>query len=138
MAAIRKQDYSTEQVFLGRKNFIPRTFTNASGGTIVLVPGQLMGAVTTTGKVAICKSGSSDGSQSPRFLCADNYSIPDGETATIYVANSGDVNQNAVTFDGTDTWTTVVSTLGTMYDLLTQNAANMILYPVTELSNYDN
>lgn len=140
-ANILSNNYTVENVFLGKKFFVDKTYTNSTGSTVTLVPGQVMGTVLATGKVLPQVSTSTDGSEFPSCICADNYSVPDGTTITISVAIRGEVNQNKLTLGGTDTLDTPVRTTstggGTIYDLILRNT-EIILVPTTELSNYDN
>jgi hypothetical protein len=140
-ANMLKNNYSTENVFLGEKYFEYKQYTNSSGSTVDLVAGQLMGEILATGKWAPCIAASTDGSEMPRGLCGDNYSVANGQTVTIAILTGGEVNKNKVTLNSTDTWATVVRTVttggGTLESLLRANT-RITLTESTELSNHDN
>lgn len=133
--------YTVEQVFLGNKFFETVTYTNGSGGTVTLVPGRLMGQTLADGKWGPQVSTATDGTEIPRALCADNYSVANGATISIVICRRGEVNKNKVTFGGSDAWATAVRTVstggGTIESLLVANSGIMLV-PTTELSNYDN
>ncbi len=147
MASILSNNYQQQNVFLGgHRNFIDKQFTNGTGSILTIVKGTVMGTILATGYAALQVSNSTDGSEMPRFVAADDYTIPIGATVTITVANGGEVNQTALTLTGVvssvpDTWATVVRTVstggGTIYDLLVQNS-DLVLIPSTENSGYDN
>lgn len=133
--------YSTENLFLGEKFIEYVTLTNGSGSTMTLVPGRLMGQVLADGKWLPQVSSATDGSELPRAVCADSYSIANGATATIAICRKGEINENKVTFGGSDTWATAVRTVstggGTVRSLLIANSG-LMLVGTTELSGQDN
>lgn len=73
--------------------------------TGTLTRGTCLGKITATGKYVICNSASSDGSQSPVAILAEDADATSADVqALVYL--SGAFNQAAVTFGGTDTATT--------------------------------
>jgi hypothetical protein len=135
-------NYTTEQFLLGGNIFFKDgEYTNSTGSTVALVAGQSMGQVLATGKWLPQIAASTDGSEMPRALCGADYSVANGETITLALLVSGQVNKNKVTLNSTDTWDTVVRTVstggGTIESLLIANT-DILLVPSTELSNYDN
>lgn len=58
--------------------------------------GHLLGKITTGGKYTVSLSASSDGSQVPNAICAEDLVLAADADAMIYL--SGDFNQNAMTF----------------------------------------
>jgi len=70
--------------------------------TGVLTRGTCLGKITTGGKHVIVNSASSDGSQNPVAILAEDADASAGDVqAVVYL--SGAFNQAAVTFGGTDT-----------------------------------
>ena len=130
-------NYSVQDIFLSRIKLATGTYSNSTGSTVTLTPGTVMGQIITSGNWLPCASGASDGSQNPRALCYDTYVVPTGTSVTFYYCYAGDVNQNGLVFQGTDTLATSVSTLGIYGSLLTANSL-IVLWPSTELSGYDN
>lgn len=67
-----------------------------------LTRGACLGMITATGKYVLCNSASSDGSQTPRAILAEDADATSADVqATVYL--SGAFNAAAVTFGGTDT-----------------------------------
>lgn len=140
-ATILTNDFSVAQLFLGGQQFKNGTYTNGSGSTVTLVAGQLFGRILATDLVAPCIAASTDGSEMPRYLLADAYSVPAGESVTVSLCWAGNVNKNMVTLNSTDTWATTVRTVSTgggkLEDLFVANT-DINLIASTELTNYDN
>lgn len=117
------------------------TYTNSTGSTVALTAGRVMGQILTGGKWAPQVSGSTDGSEQPRAVLADSYSVANGATVTINLLTRGELNKNVVTLDAGDTWASVVRTVttggGSIEALLIANTG-IILQATTELSGTDN
>lgn len=58
--------------------------------------GHLLGQITTGGKYNVSLAAASDGSQTPRAICAEDLVLAADGEAIVYIA--GDFNQNAMTF----------------------------------------
>jgi hypothetical protein len=67
--------------------------------------GALMGKVTASGKLKICDSGNSDGSENPYAVMAE-AAAPSGADGVATVYLTGQFNIVALTFGGTDTFAT--------------------------------
>ena len=134
-------NYSWQQIFLKNNLFKDYSYTNSTGSTVTITIGTLMGTILATGKTAPQASGSTDGSEMPRGIAGQTFTVTNGATVTIPVCYAGDVNQNALILNGSDTLSTAVRTVstggGTIGDLITQNTT-INLYPSIELSGYDN
>lgn len=132
-------NYSTQKIFLHGQFFKSYTYTDSGSGS-TLTAGMVMGQILATGKVVPQASGASDGSEFPIGILGENYTVGASATVTVDVCIAGDLNQNAITFNGTDTLDTVVGTDpagGRIGTLITRNTL-IKLYPSTELNNYDN
>lgn len=132
-------DRQIDNLLILNNSFLKGDYANISGSEETVYVGQLMGRVAATGKLVVCKSGASDGSQIP---CAINV-VELTEIATagtvdnIAPCNAGKVNKNAVVFNGTDTWDTLVGGIR-MEDLLIRNSKGIELVDVKENTDYDN
>ncbi len=131
--------YDNSQVFLGKNHFDTASYTNSSGGAVVLTEGRLMGRVLADNKVQPQVSSATDGSEFPRMICADNVTVADGATVTLNICTKGRINQNKITFGGADTLATAIRLVATggmtIKDCL--NAMSFELEPTTELSRVD-
>lgn len=134
-------NYQQQNVFLKGQQFISATYTNSTGSTVNLTVGQVMGRILATQKVLPTVAAATDGSEMPRFICGDNYTVANGASVTVQLCWKGDINQNAITWNGAEGLDTVVRTVstggGTLGDLLRANS-ELVLYPSLELSGYDN
>lgn len=65
--------------------------------------GDVLGIVTASGKLKICDSGSSDGSQTAKFVAIKDTDASGGDVSGVSVLVSGEVNAELLTFGGTDT-----------------------------------
>ena len=101
----------SSKLLLGRNKFITGTYTNSSGSDVTLSAGMVFGRIATTRLLAILASGASDGSQLPLgvLVLDSDVTVSDGESLTLTLVNDGDVNENMLSFDGSDSLDTVVS-----------------------------
>lgn len=120
-------------------SFIKGDYENISGALETVVVGQVMGRVAATGKMVVCKSAATDGSEQPRFIMVQELTdvAIGGTVDNIAPCNGGKVNINEVVFDGTDTVDTLVGGIR-MGDLLIQNSKDLELIEVLENTDYDN
>jgi len=109
----------------------------ASGSDIELEPGVLIGRIAATGKGAVCKSASDDGSQFPLGICVETKTISDGENADVQIAVTGRVNEDKIVFDGTDDLDTDVDDR-TFRDRIPADTEGIELEKYNELTNYEN
>lgn len=143
-------NFDTRLLFLGENRFIDGTYTNSSGSNATLTKGMVFGRVHSSDKVAITASASTNGSQVPRFILADDYSVANGDSATLRLCICGRVDENLVTLDGSDTFATTIAltgatgspsaatttTVGTIRDLLQDRG--FFLENGVELTKIDN
>jgi len=135
-------NYDVSQIFLGDNEYDDKTYTNSTGSPVTIVRGTLMGEVESSAKLLPTDSGSSDGSQYPMAIYADDtVTIANGASALLTYCFKGRVNQNKIVFqNGTDTLTTAVGAEGTgggtMKSVLIRNT-HISLVPTTELTVQD-
>lgn len=129
-------NYDYSQLFSTVFETIEGTYTNASGSEVELKVGMLFGRVTATGKLAICKSGSSNGSEVPLGINLTAATVANGASKTIQLAVSGRVNEDKIVLDGTDTLDTDFD--GRILRDRIPADTRLILEKYTELTNYEN
>ena len=101
--------YDFSKLFV-RNNVYREITVAASGSDLTLTAGQLIGTIAATAKGAVMKSGSSDGSQFPSGIVAnESITITDGTEAVISICNGGEVAEELLSFDGSDGLNTNVS-----------------------------
>lgn len=89
--------FTPEQRFAGSTDIINKSATVASGEG-VLVAGTVLGKVTVGGKLIVCDSGASDGSQVPVAILAEDIDATSSDiVCQVYVA--GEFNVDWLTFD---------------------------------------
>lgn len=88
--------YSPEQRFAGSSDIINNTAVIVTGEG-VLAAGSVLGKITVGGKLALCDSGASDGSQTPVAILAEDIDATSSDiTCQVYVA--GEFNLDWLTF----------------------------------------
>lgn len=133
-------DTDVSKIFVWNNRYDKATFTNSSGGELVLTAGMLIGRVSADSKIAILKSASTDGSQIPVGILAEGITLQDTESADLNFCVAGDVDENKVIYDGTDTKATTI-TFETNLDRTYQDLIASIGIRVvesTELTGHDN
>jgi hypothetical protein len=131
------QNFDNQSIFLTAPTMTSGTYTNSSGSSVTLPVGKVMGRVTSSDKLAITASASTDGSQNPRFINVEEVVVADGASATIFVANNCQVAEDLIVLAGSDTLDTAVGTAGIIRDLLNQNG-NIVVVPETQNAAYAN
>lgn len=97
------------KIFVWNNRYESGTYNNATYDTVELAAGTVMGRVAATGNLKPLASGASDGSQYPVGILADDYAVEEGEDQEVAICVAGDVDQNKLVFDGSDTLTTEIS-----------------------------
>lgn len=111
MSNQRTTNYDTAKIFIWNNRYESGTYTNPSitGDEVTLAKGTLMGRVSATQKLLPLASGASDGSQFPVGILADDYTVDYLESATVFICTEGDVAEELVILNGSDTLSTVIS-----------------------------
>lgn len=102
-------EYDLGKIFVRENRYSKGDYTNSGYTDETLNAGTVLGRVATTGKLKKFTSGASDGSQYPIGVLADNYVVGDGETQELAFCTYGDVVEEKLVFQGSDTLNTVVS-----------------------------
>lgn len=96
------------KLLIGGNRFIKADYT-ASGSDVTLLAGTVLGRISATSKVVPLTSGASNGSQFPVGVLAEDATILDGETASLFICNEGDVDESKLIWQGSDGLATAVS-----------------------------
>lgn len=131
--AIIQNDF--KKVFLWNYRTLNGSLNNAAYVDLNLPEGTVIGRVSSSNLFKVFTSGASDGSQFPIGVVIDDTVVPFGTTKNITIGHDGDVNANALIFQGGDTLNTVVSGR-TVRDHLKMYGVNVV--DATELTKLDN
>lgn len=132
---MRVTNYSNEHLLMFDNQFESATFTNSDAYETTLLIGTVMGRIASTGKVVPIDKDNVDGSQYPIGVLVANYTVADGEDATVRMVVGGEINGNMLVFPNDETVETVIATRR-IKDWM-QLANFKLSYP-DELSELDN
>lgn len=93
-------EFTHDNLIAGDFPLVTQDETVLSGESVVR--GELMGKITASAKLKPCDSTASDGSEAPYAIMAEDVDASAADAAGI-TYHSGQFNQDAVTFGGTDT-----------------------------------
>lgn len=126
------------KIFLGGNETITATYTNSTGSDETLTAGQLFGRISASGIVIPLKSGASDGSQYPvGFFLGEDVTVADGASITVTLVNSGEIAEDGISLDGTDTLATAISGKQ-IKDRITSDTQGMKIRSVVQNTKADN
>jgi len=125
------------KIFIWDNRYEEGTYTNPTGDDVSLTKGMLMGRVSATQKLVPLASGASDGSQFPVGILADDYSVDYGESANVTICIGGDVAEELVTLNGSDTLSTVISGRS-IRDRIAGDTLGIKLVAGTQMTAFDN
>lgn len=128
----------TSKLLLGFNNrYETDVLANNSGYDPIILPaGTVMGRVASTGKIVPIEKGASDGSQYPCGILVEDLEIDGGDEISTSIVQSGDINENLVSFYYPATSLTSVIVNRTVRDHLTNLGIKIVA--CDELSDYDN
>jgi hypothetical protein len=127
----------TEKIFLWDNRYTPYPYNNSAYEDVTLEAGTVMGVVTVTGWVKPLASGASDGSQIPVGILAESCTVEGGALVNLSICVAGDVNANALVFDGADNLDTTISSRR-LRDRIGSDTVGIKLVNSTEMTGYDN
>lgn len=134
-------DTDLSKIFLWENRYakFPYTKVNSTYDDFTLPAGTLMGRKHATNYVVPLASGASDGSQYPVGVLAADVVVLAGDTfdGEISLCVYGDVNEDLLLLDGSDTLNTVVSAR-TLRDRIGADTVGIRLLTVDELTKADN
>lgn len=125
------------KIFIWDNRYEQGEYTNAGETEVELAKGTLMGRIAATQLLVPCASGASDGSQFPVGILADDYVIDYGVSATLTICIGGNVAEELVVLNGSDTFDTVVSARS-LRDRIAADTLGIKLVLGTQMTAYDN
>lgn len=104
-------DYDTRKVFVWNNRYNTGLFDEPNGsGAFTLSEGQVIGRIASSGKLKICVSTATDGSQIPIGVVKGSYTMAESATdVAVTFCIAGDVDQTKLLFSGSETLATVVT-----------------------------
>lgn len=130
-------NYNVAKIFIWGNRYSKGSYTNSTYDPITLTAGTLMGRVSATQKIKPLASGASDGSQYPVGILAQDVTVEEGETQELAFCYDGDVAEELLTLDGSDTLSTVISGRS-IRDRIAADTVGIRLVSGTEMTGYDN
>lgn len=127
----------TSKIFVWDNRYSKANFNNSQYDPLVLLAGTLIGRISATQTLELCHSESTDGSQFPIGIVAQDYTILDGTIQEVAFCNYGDVAEEKVILHGADTLDTVVSGRS-LRDRIASDTVGIRLVAGTEMTAYDN
>src|SRR5690606_20531075 len=111
--------------------------SNSAYDAVTLSAGTLMGRVAATGWIKPLASGSSDGSQFPVGVLANDITVDGGDLVTVSICVAGDVAEEKIILQGSDTMETTISSRR-LRDRIAADTVGIKLVTSTDNSAYDN
>jgi hypothetical protein len=126
------------KIFIGRNRYDVRVYTNPSGSPVILVAGTLVGTISSSGKVLPLASAAVDGSNIPVGLLRESITVEGSATVNLYICIGGDVAEEMIVFQGSDTMATVVDGR-TLRDRIASDSLGIkLVRPADNLTAFDN
>ena len=129
---IRTTTYENKRVFIFNNTFLEGTMNNSTYDQITYPKGTLLGRIGSSGILVPLVAGASNGSQFPVGVLAGDYTIQDGDSVTVSMCVSGEVNSNALVLAEGTTLDTVISTRR-LRDRIAADTVGITLVDVQEL-----
>lgn len=128
----------TSKIFLFGCKYQSILFKNTTGADLTLVGGEVIGRDSTTLKGAILASAATDGSQFPLGINSTKSGVlADDDEIMIDICVYGEVAEDKIILDGSDTLNTLVS-LRPIRDRILSDTMGVKLISSTELTAFDN
>ncbi len=103
------ETYTPDKLIAGDFKLVTGEVTILSGQN--LSKGALLGKITASGKCQLCDSAASDGSEDPIGILAEACDASGGDQTNVPYYLTGEFNQDAITFGGSDTAATHLAAL---------------------------
>lgn len=130
-------NYDNSFIFLRDNKYEGGEYTNDTYDDEVLSAGQLMGRVAATGALVVLKSAAGDGSELPVGILTQDTDVATGDTVNINICVGGEVAEEKVLFDGTDTLDTIIDGRQ-LRDRIAADTVSIKLVASEELTGLDN
>lgn len=139
MAGILVQNRSVSKMMIWNPRSEKFTYTNSTGGTVVIAKGRLLGRIGSSQKVLPQVSTATDGSQQPIAVAGDDYSVANGATVILTGFTGGDVAEEKLILAGSETLATLITgDTCSVRDALQRNTALKIVASTDLSGPYDN
>lgn len=133
----RFTDFDTSFIFLRNNKFETGDFSNPTGAAVTIEAGTVLGRIHATGKIVAMASGLTNGAELPIGVLAQTVTVPATDESKVTYCIAGEVAQEKIILDGTDTLETVVANRRYI-DRIPGDTAGIILIEGTELTAADN
>jgi hypothetical protein len=128
---------SLAKLFPFDKKLKQYAYTNSTYDPIDLPAGTVMGVIAATGYVVPMTSGATDGSQFPMGILAEDYTIDEGQSINMAVMVQGQVRQDMLILQGSDTLSTVVSSRR-IFERIGSDSCGILIISATNCTAFDN
>jgi hypothetical protein len=125
------------KIFIWNNRYENALYNNSAYDAVTLSAGTLMGRVAATGWIKPLASGASDGSQFPVGILANDITVDGGDLVTVAICVAGDVAEEMIILDGSDTMETTISDKR-LRDRIGSDTVGIKLVQSTEMTGYDN
>ena len=129
---IRTTTYQNTRVFIFNNTFLEGIMNNSTYDPITYPKGTLLGRISASGILVPLVAGASNGSQFPVGVLAGDYTIQDGDSVTVSMCVSGEINLNALVLVAGTTLNTVI-TGRRLRDRIAADTVGITLVDVQEL-----
>lgn len=130
-------NYDYSKIFLFGNKYESGSIDNGGGTDVELSAGQVVGRIAATNKLAVMASAAVDGSQFPVGVLAENVIVPAGGSLDIPICVFGEVAEEKIILDGSDTLETVVD-LKTYRDRIKSDTMGITLIASDSMTKFDN
>ncbi|MCB2200870.1 head decoration protein [bacterium] len=96
------ESYTPDRLFAGDFPVVTREVTILTGEAVSLSRGAVLGKITSGGKYALVDSTANDGSETAVAVLAEDVDATEADVVAV-AYESGDFNEDELTFGGTDT-----------------------------------
>ncbi len=123
------------RVFLWENRYANGNFNNATYDPLVMRAGTLLGRIEATQGLKICDTASSDGSQYPIGILAEDITIQEGDIKQVAMCIYGDVAEDKIILHNGQTLSSTVS-VRSLRDWIQLMGIRIV--PTTEMTDFDN
>lgn len=130
-------NFDTNKTFVWNPRTTTGTYDNSTYDDVTLAKGTLMGRISASGLLVPLTSGASNGSQFPVGILLEDTVIEGSSEAELTIVVAGDVVEDKIVFQGSDTLNTVVSGRR-LRDRIGADTVGIKLVGGTDLTGTDN
>jgi hypothetical protein len=130
-------NFDLAKMFVWNNRYEKADYTNSTYDPVTLAAGTVMGRIAATQEIVPLDPEAVDGSQFPVGILAQDITVDEGETVSLYICVAGDVVENGLTLPEGSTMNTVISSRS-IRDRIASDTVGIKLVPSTDLTGYDN